>query len=81
MLLITCPHCRHESHDEFEVLDAHRLHEFTCETCQKPYTFFNIDCQCGEETQLAFGNRPSIEGLRALVCSMCARPSEVFDGS
>jgi hypothetical protein len=76
MLIVSCSHCGHQTEDSFESLNSNTLHTMRCEACACSFTFFNIDCVCGEETPLSFHSEPSQAALNELVCQSCLRKSE-----
>ena len=74
MLSIICPHCSHAELDGFEVLEEGVLHECRCESCNKGYSLFFADCNCGHETVLTWQVAPSSGGISKLACECCMSP-------
>ena len=71
-LRFSCPHCEHGYEDDMELLDDDVLHDFTCESCKRPFVVLTKECPaCEAETTFTWKMKPTEELLSALQCSAC----------
>lgn len=67
-----CPHCEHDYIDEMEVLDVGEMHEFKCESCDKPFQVLIQECPtCTAETVFVWKETPTWEAVALLACGSC----------
>ena len=67
-----CPHCAHHYIDDMELLDANELHDFKCESCDKPFHILVQECpKCTAETVFVYKTTPTWEAVALLACGSC----------
>lgn len=72
---ITCPHCGHVTHDDWECLGRNSCSGMLCESCGKAFTVMISECLlCGEETVFNWRVMPAVEARYLLDCEHCAQP-------
>ena len=75
VLVFACPRCQHLYSDTVECLQHNQPHEFTCESCAKPFILFLAECNaCGEESAFSWLDKKATPANSELVCAHCAQP-------